>query len=45
MKLVLKIIQRVWKKLALIIHCAAQPSHDWAAGNPLLDFKVNANGT
>ncbi len=29
----------------LIIHCAAQPSHDWAASNPLLDYKVNSLGT
>lgn len=28
-----------------IIHCAAQPSHDWAAREPLTDFAVNANGT
>ncbi|MBI5629288.1 MAG: NAD-dependent epimerase/dehydratase family protein [Elusimicrobia bacterium] len=29
----------------LIIHCAAQPSHDQAAAIPLLDFDVNAGGT
>jgi len=29
----------------LIIHCAAQPSHDKAADIPYLDFAVNANGT
>lgn len=29
----------------LIIHCAAQPSHDWAAREPLTDFDVNARGT
>ena len=29
----------------LIIHCAAQPSHDRAAAIPFLDFEVNANGT
>ncbi|MCO8125201.1 NAD-dependent epimerase/dehydratase family protein [Stieleria sp. TO1_6] len=29
----------------LIIHCAAQPSHDKAAEIPLLDFDVNAGGT
>ena len=28
-----------------VIHTAAQPSHDWAARDPLLDFTVNANGT
>lgn len=30
---------------ALTIHCAAQPSHDWAAREPLTDFGVNATGT
>jgi CDP-paratose 2-epimerase len=27
------------------VHTAAQPSHDWAAREPLTDFRVNANGT
>jgi len=31
--------------LELIIHTAAQPSHDWAARDPHEDFTVNANGT
>lgn len=31
--------------LVLIIHTAAQPSHDWAAHDPHTDFSVNANGT
>jgi CDP-paratose 2-epimerase len=29
----------------LIIHAAAQPSHDWAAKDPFKDFTINANGT
>jgi CDP-paratose 2-epimerase len=29
----------------LIVHTAAQPSHDWAAKEPFMDFSVNANGT
>ncbi len=29
----------------LVIHCAAQPSHDWAAKEPFTDFEINANGT
>lgn len=29
----------------LIIHAAAQPSHDWAAREPMTDFSVNATGT
>lgn len=32
-------------EIDLIIHAAAQPSHDWAARNPLLDFEVNSLGT
>jgi CDP-paratose 2-epimerase len=31
--------------ISLIIHTAAQPSHDWAAREPITDFTVNANGT
>ncbi len=27
------------------MHTAAQPSHDWAARDPQMDFTVNANGT
>jgi CDP-paratose 2-epimerase len=32
-------------KIELIVHAAAQPSHDWAASDPQTDFTVNANGT
>jgi len=32
-------------KFEVIVHTAAQPSHDWAAREPLTDFTVNANGT
>jgi CDP-paratose 2-epimerase len=28
-----------------VVHTAAQPSHDWAASAPHVDFEVNANGT
>ena len=31
--------------IKLIVHTAAQPSHDWAAKAPFTDFTVNANGT
>ena len=31
--------------IKLVIHTAAQPSHDWAARAPHIDFTVNANGT
>ena len=33
------------KDVELIVHTAAQPSHDWAASDPHTDFTVNANGT
>ncbi|MDP8211720.1 MAG: NAD-dependent epimerase/dehydratase family protein [Candidatus Zapsychrus exili] len=33
------------KDIKVIIHTAAQPSHDWAAREPLTDFEINANGT
>ncbi len=33
------------QRFDLIVHCAAQPSHDKAQEIPLLDFEVNAMGT
>ncbi|HQO58296.1 MAG TPA: NAD-dependent epimerase/dehydratase family protein [Candidatus Omnitrophota bacterium] len=33
------------RDIKLVIHTAAQPSHDWAAREPVTDFTVNANGT
>lgn len=32
-------------RIELVIHTAAQPSHDWAASDPHADFEINANGT
>lgn len=31
--------------ISIIIHTAAQPSHDWAAKEPITDFSINALGT
>jgi CDP-paratose 2-epimerase len=31
--------------IKLVLHTAAQPSHDWATKEPFTDFSVNANGT
>lgn len=31
--------------LKYVLHAAAQPSHDWAAKEPMTDFAVNAQGT
>jgi CDP-paratose 2-epimerase len=42
-------VDRIFREQAgqieLVIHTAAQPSHDWAAKDPQTDFGVNANGT
>jgi CDP-paratose 2-epimerase len=40
-----KIFQEYGPDIKLIIHAAAQPSHDWAARDPFTDFTINANGT
>ena len=32
-------------RVEVVVHAAAQPSHDWAAGDPQTDFTINANGT
>jgi CDP-paratose 2-epimerase len=40
-----KVFARYGKAITLVIHTAAQPSHDWAAREPVTDFTVNANGT
>lgn len=39
------VFRKFSKDIRLIIHAAAQPSHDWAAREPFTDFNVNANGT
>ena len=40
-----RVFARAGAALELVIHAAAQPSHDWAASDPQVDFGVNANGT
>jgi CDP-paratose 2-epimerase len=39
------LVQKLGASLALVVHTAAQPSHDWAAREPHTDFGVNAVGT
>jgi CDP-paratose 2-epimerase len=39
------VFSRYGREIAVVVHTAAQPSHDWAAREPLTDFTVNANGT
>ncbi|MFO0912488.1 MAG: NAD-dependent epimerase/dehydratase family protein [Pirellulales bacterium] len=36
---------RYGRDISLVVHTAAQPSHDWAARDPHTDFSVNAVGT
>jgi CDP-paratose 2-epimerase len=39
------IFSKQGQRIKLIVHCAAQPSHDWAAKEPFTDFSVNATAT
>ncbi|MBS1809107.1 MAG: WecB/TagA/CpsF family glycosyltransferase [Acidobacteria bacterium] len=39
------VVKKYGNDLRLVIHTAAQPSHDWAARDPHTDFGVNAEGT
>jgi CDP-paratose 2-epimerase len=41
---VFDLFKRYGAAIELVVHTAAQPSHDWAAREPLTDFTVNANG-
>jgi CDP-paratose 2-epimerase len=40
-----KIFEAAGKNIAVVIHTAAQPSHDWAVRDPEKDFSINAGGT
>ena len=40
-----KLFKKYSKNISVIIHCAAQPSHDYGKKFPFLDFHVNATGT
>ncbi|MCZ6522200.1 MAG: GDP-mannose 4,6-dehydratase, partial [Bacteroidetes bacterium] len=40
-----EIFEKYGSDIKMILHAAAQPSHDWAAKEPFTDFTVNANGT
>ncbi len=40
-----KLFRQYGTAIELVVHTAAQPSHDWAAREPITDFTVNANGT
>jgi CDP-paratose 2-epimerase len=40
-----RLFRRYGPDIALVVHTAAQPSHDWAANAPEVDFSINATGT
>ena len=40
-----KLFTGLGTSISLVVHAASQPSHDWAAREPVTDFTVNANGT
>lgn len=40
-----RLFRRLGSDVRLVVHTAAQPSHDWAAQDPATDFGVNAIGT
>lgn len=40
-----RVFAEIGKNVEVVIHTAAQPSHDWAAKEPMTDFSVNATGT
>src|SRR6266702_7138939 len=42
---VTKLFQQNARTIAAVVHTASQPSHDWAARDPQMDFSINANGT
>ena len=45
----LEALEKIWNQyksdIKVVVHSAAQPSHDWAAKEPITDFSVNATGT
>jgi CDP-paratose 2-epimerase len=42
---ILALFRRYDRAIGLVVHTAAQPSHDWAAREPFVDFDINAVGT
>jgi CDP-paratose 2-epimerase len=40
-----RLFERHGAAIEVVVHTAAQPSHDWAASAPRVDFEVNAGGT
>ena len=44
-KKVKEIFTNFKKKISCVIHCAAQPSHDWAIKDITLDYQINSTAT
>jgi CDP-paratose 2-epimerase len=42
---IMRLFRSLGQNVKLIVHTAAQPSHDWAAKEPFTDFEINATGT
>ncbi|MEM6823640.1 MAG: NAD-dependent epimerase/dehydratase family protein [Pseudomonadota bacterium] len=40
-----RVFETYARRIAVVVHAAAQPSHDWAALDPMTDFEVNATAT
>jgi len=40
-----RLFERYGRDITAVVHAASQPSHDWAAREPLTDFSINATGT
>ena len=36
---------RLGRSLGVVVHCAAQPSHEWSLREPATDWAINAGGT
>lgn len=43
--LIEELFSSLGEEIFTVIHCAAQPSHDWAGREPMTDFAINAVGT
>ncbi len=42
---IFRIFEHYRTDVSLVLHTAAQPSHEWAARDPFIDLTVNTNGT
>src|SRR3989449_5947499 len=42
---IFQLFEDLGRDISVVVHAAAQPSHDWAAKDPFTDFAVNADAT